>query len=183
MSSRTKKRRRITQKAKPVSAVSVAPSPWDQGAGGPANRHRLVEEDATEIDPETGKQKPNPNGVKRMRRETWVEIYWRRGKLTKQQAAIAAILHAAYAGNAARDPLAALGLNVDGVKCDDPNVNRMDAKRAFFAMWKRVPLRCRPVIEHVVLYDRPLRSMAGCGRGARELVHMQRLQEGLDTIS
>lgn len=177
-----RKRRRITQKAKPVSAVSVAPSPWDQGATGPANRRRLVEEDATEIDPETGKQRPNPNGVRRMRRETWVVRYARQGKLNREQATVAVNLHAAWAGFPVRDPLAALGEAVDRSKCDDPLAVMVDAKRWFYAMWKKVPTRCRPVIEHVVLNDRPLRSMSGCRNGQIELIYMQRLQDGLTAI-
>lgn len=175
-----RKRRKIV--AKPASAVSVAPMPWDMGAIGPANRHRLREEPATDIDPETGKDTPNPNGVRRVRRQSWVEVYHLQGKLTKAQAAAAANLYAAWAGHPARDPLAAIGETVDRTPYTDPQSKIVDARRMFRAMWARVPMASRPVIEHVVLNERPLRSMAGCTDGHTADRHMLRLREGLDAI-
>ena len=178
--------RRFSRKATPASAVTLAPPPWaewDKGAKGTANRDRLVEEDAVEFDHATGRPKKNVNGVRRMRRETWVEIYHRQGKLTKPQAAAADRLYAAWAGNVARDPIAALGGTVDGSKCDDPMVTALDRKRLFWALWRAVPARCRPVLEHVILSDKPIRTMAGCYNGARELVYMKRLTDGLEVLT
>jgi len=180
-----KPNRRKSYKAQPIREVTLAPAPWaewDRGSRAAANTERLVEEDAVEFDHATGKPRKNVNGVRRMRRQPWVEIYFKQGKLTKQQAAVAEILFASYAGHAARDPLAAIGEIVDGTKCDDPNVNGVDARRQFFAMWRQIPQRCRPVIEHVVLNDRPLRGMAGCADGSRELVYMKRLIDGLEIL-
>lgn len=175
-----KPKRRIN--AKPASSVSVAPCPWDMGASGPANRERLREEPATEIDPETGKDAPNPNGVRRVRRQTWVEVYALQGKLTKAQASAAANLYAAWAGHPARDPLAAIGETVDRTAYTDPQSAIVDARRMFRTMWARVPVASRPVIQHVVLDERPLRSMAGCSDGHTADRHMLRLCEGLDAI-
>ena len=62
--------------------VTLAPNPWDMGADGPANRIGLIEEAATEIDPETGKETPNPNNVKRARRVDMLEVWHRRGWIT-----------------------------------------------------------------------------------------------------
>ena len=62
--------------------VTLAPNPWDMGADGPANRIGLIEEAATEIDPETGKEQPNPNNVKRARRVDMLEVWHRRGWIT-----------------------------------------------------------------------------------------------------
>jgi hypothetical protein len=177
------KRRKRKIIAKPASAVTVAPMPWDMGATGPANRDRLREEDAAEIDPATGRKQPNPNGVRRVRRQPWVEVYARQGKLTKAQASAAVNLYAAYAGHPARDPLAAIGETVDRTAYTDPQSQTVDARRRFRAMWASVPMASRPVIEHVVLEDRPLRSMAGCTDGHTAESHMQRLCEGLDAIS
>lgn len=176
------KRRKRKIVAKPASEVSLKPSPWDAGASGPANRKRLVEEEAVELDPTTGKPQPNPNAVRRMRRETWIERYQKQNRLTKAEATAAANLYAAWAGHPARDPLAAIGLTVDGRGCDDPLAIAVDAKRWFYLMWEKVPRYCRPVIEHVVLNDRPLRSMAGCINGQAETRYMERLKDGLGAI-
>lgn len=51
---------------------------WDEGASGPANRAGLEQEDATDMDPATGKPVPNPNGVKRLRRVDMLEVWHRR---------------------------------------------------------------------------------------------------------
>lgn len=67
--------------AAPKSAVSLAR--WDSGADGPANWGRAKRlEDAidTSIDPDTGEVKnQNPNGVKRMRYYTMLDVYAKRG--------------------------------------------------------------------------------------------------------
>jgi hypothetical protein len=189
MTATRKKRRpnrRKSYKAQPIREVTLATAPWaewDKGSAGAANRDRLVSEDAVEFDHATGRPKKNVNGVRRMRRETWVEIYFKQGKLTKPQAAAAERLYAAYAGHVARDPIAALESTVDGGKCDEPMVTRLDRQRLFWALWRAVPTRCRPVIEHVVLDDRSLRSMTGCANGARELVYMKRLVDGLEALT
>lgn len=61
--------------------VTVADSPWDHGATGPANRLNLVIEDRGEIDPETGKI-VNPNSVKGARRVDLLAFWHRRGTIT-----------------------------------------------------------------------------------------------------
>jgi hypothetical protein len=164
-------------------AVTLPPTTWDMGAAGEANRDRLHQEPATEIDPATGKDQPNPNGVRRMRRQPWVETYARQGKLTKAQQTAAENLYAAYAGHPARDPLAAIGDTVDGERYTDPQSATVDARRRFYAMWQRVPRASRAVLEHVVLDDRPIRSMAGCYNGLREDRYIERLRAGLDAIA
>jgi hypothetical protein len=166
---------------KPASSVTLRPTTWDMGATGPANRERLQQEPATEFDPETGKEQPNPNGVSRVRRQSWVEIYARQGKLTKAQQSAAQNLYAAWAGHPVRDPLAAIGETVDRERYTDPQSATVDARRWFYAMWQRVPLGSRPVLEHVVLDDRPIRAMAGC-HGSSEGRYMERLRDGLDAI-
>jgi len=57
--------------------ITLAPTTWDMGADGKANRHGLEQEDAVEVDPETGK-KSNPNGVVRMRRVDMIEVWHRK---------------------------------------------------------------------------------------------------------
>lgn len=57
--------------------ITLAPTTWDMGADGKANRHGLEQEDAVEVDPETGK-KSNPNGIVRMRRVDMIEVWHRK---------------------------------------------------------------------------------------------------------
>lgn len=163
--------------------LSTMPTSWDAGAMGPANRDRLREEAATEFDPQTGKETPNPNGIKRNRRETWVDRYARKGKLSKAQAAAAANLYAAWAGLPNRDPLAALSDKVDGRGDVDPLASTIDKRRAFYRMWRMIPAGSRPHVQHVVLDDMAIRSMNGCVNGVAEARYMERLCEGLDAIS
>lgn len=179
MTAHHRQKRRKPQKAVTVSAM---PTTWDTGADGPANRDRLREEPATDFDPETGKETPNPNGIKRHRRETWVDRYARKGKLTKQQAAAAANLYAAWAGMPNRDPLAALSDKVDGKGDVDPLASTIDKRRAFYRMWRQIPAKARPFVRHVVLDDLSIRSMNGCADGHAEARYMARLCEGLDAI-
>ncbi len=162
-------------------ALPSSPTTWDQGATGPANRDRLRKEPATDYDPTTGRDTPNPNGIKRVRRETWVARYLRKGKLTTAQAAAAENLYAAYAGHPARDPLAAMSAKVDGKGDGDPQVSAIDRKRQFFTMWGKVPPAAKPFVEHVVLNDLSIRSMNGCS-GSSEPRYMERLRMGLDAI-
>jgi hypothetical protein len=58
--------------------VSLAPSQWDHGATGPANRKGLIFEERGHIDPETGEM-VNPNGITGVRRVDMLEIYAGRG--------------------------------------------------------------------------------------------------------
>ena len=157
------------------------PTAWDAGACGKANMDRLREEPATDYDPTTGRDAPNPNGVKRKRRETWVDRYARKGKLSKDQQAAAQNLYAAWAGHPARDPLAAIIAKVDGKGNGDPMAAYVDQRRAFYAMWAKVPQSARPYIEHVVLNDLSIRTMNGCN-GRSEPAYMQRLCAGLNAI-
>lgn len=164
-----------------VDKVTLAAAPWDLGPLTPAQIAGKTIEEATYQDPETGKR-VNPNGVIRTRRETWVGRYHRQGKLTDAQANIAAELFEASAGMPARDPLAAI-IRVDASAGDfDHEAARVDRRRKFFRMWAEVPTFARPVIQHVVLHDCSLRSMAGCIDGRTEARHLDRLQRGLEVL-
>tara|TARA_B000000460_G_scaffold248191_1_gene225071 strand:+ start:12966 stop:13487 length:522 start_codon:yes stop_codon:yes gene_type:complete len=171
-------RAKRARKAQSRKEITVATPPWDQGAMGPANRHRLREEPATEIDPETGKETPNPNNVRRWRRDSHVALFAKAGKLDHRQAAAAEKLVLAAEGLKDRDPLAALDeIRVRGG--GDPQAARVDARRYFRQLWDDVPTASRPVIERVVLDDKPLWH----GNPAQRERHMQRLRDGLDAIA
>ncbi|NPD16267.1 hypothetical protein HOY34_13790 [Xinfangfangia sp. D13-10-4-6] len=165
-------------KAKPVT-LAAQPTSWDRGADGPANQERLRTEPVTDFDPETGKETPNPNGVKRRRRDDWVTRYHRAGHLTDKQAATAQSLRMAAEGMRERDPLAALPIDRRAGQ-SDPEAARVDSRAWFRRMWAMVPVSSRPVVERVVLDDQPIWS--GGGIVARDR-HMLRLCAGLDAIA
>lgn len=173
----TSKAARKVKKARPIT---IAPdiSVWDRGASGVANQDRLVDEAATEIDPETGKETPNPNGVKRRRREDWVVRYAKAGHISDAQAANAVKLRMAAEGMRERDPLAALGDVRSGGRSDKEAV-RVDARRYFRRLWDSIPSSSRPVVERVVICDEPIWR----GNHATRDRHFKRLQAGLDAIA
>ena len=157
--------------------VTMQDAPWDQGAMGPANRHRLRQEPATEIDPETGKETPNPNNVRRVRRQSWVTLYERAGYLDKRQVAAAEKLRNAADGLRDRDPLAALN-EIRAGGHSDPQAARVDARRFYHQLWAAVPNACKPVLERVVVDDSPIWH----GNVLQRYRHIKRLKEGLDAI-
>lgn len=177
-------KRHIRRKPRKASAAPITLSrPGDRGATGPANLERLIEEERGTEDPETGRV-INPNQYRGNRRQPWFEKYASKGRLTHQQHAAAARLFAAYEGFPARDPLAAIGESIDkSLWGSDPMAAKVDQKREFYRMWASVPVSSRPVVEHVVLNDRPLRALAGCNNAHSEERHMQRLCAGLDALA
>lgn len=176
-------KRHIRRKPRKASSAPITlASPGDRGATGPANLERMVEEERGVYD-DDGKLL-NPNRYRGNRRQPWFEKYAAKGKLTHQQHTAAARLFAAYEGYPARDPLAAIGESIDkSLWGGDPLAAKVDQRREFYRMWSAVPVSSRPVIEHVVLNDRPLRAMAGCSNSHTEERHMQRLRAGLDAIA
>jgi len=161
--------------------VAVAACPWDLGPVTARQIAGKVVEEVKTVDPDTGKE-ANPNKVVRTRRESWVERYHRKGKLTDGQMSIAEELVEAASGQVQRDALTALLAVVDVSGREDPEVARIDRKRKFFAMWALVPGFARPVIQHTVLNDASLRSIPGGSSANREAVHLDRLRRGLDAL-
>lgn len=161
---------------KPVTMPSQ-PTQWDLGAQGPANRDRLTAEPATEFDPATGREAPNPNGVKRHRRQSWVRIYHAQGLLTAAQLAAAERLRLAAEGMRERDPLGALRID-RASGSSDPEAARVDCRAYFRALWADVPRSSRPVVERVAIDDHPIWH----GNPAQRERHMQRLRAGLDAV-
>lgn len=177
---RKRKQSRIPRKSS-SAPITMAATPWDQGADGPANRIGLVDQERGEVDLATGKV-INPNRVFGKRRMPMVERMHRQGRLTREHVAAAQRLYAAYAGQPSRDPLAAILDRVDGGGCDDPNVAQIDGKREFFDLKAMVPAKCWPVVEHVVIEDRPIRDMVGGTNPETFAEHLARLAMGLETI-
>lgn len=160
--------------------VTLGALPWDMGPQTAMQRAGKVVEPVVHLDPETGKRS-NPNGVLRTRRERWVDRYLRQGRLTTGQYAVACELIDAAEGRAAQDPLASL--RVDRSYGDvDPMAAHVDGRAKFRQMWALVPVSSQPVLDHVLVQDRSLRSMAGCIDGRTEARHLGRLLAGLDAL-
>ena len=160
------------------AGVTLPPVMWDRGADGQANRHRLVEEPATDIDPETGKETPNPNNVRRVRRQSWLVTYALAGHIDKGQFAAGEKLRMAADGMREKDPLAAIGADIMRHQ-SDPIAAIVDARQFFRQLWSVIPPSSRPVVERVVIEDRPLQK---CNSEQRER-YMQRLRDGLQAIA
>ena len=160
---------------------TTAPTPWDQGATGPANQHGLVIEERGDMDLKTGKR-INPNRVFGKRRMPIFMRMLRQGRIDQHHAASAERLYSAWAGYPASDPLAALGSRVDGGGCDDANVTRIDRQREFFILKAMIPAQCWPVVEHVVINDLPIRGMTGCSHAEAFAAQLAKLTAGLEAV-
>lgn len=171
---------KLSRRRRAEEAPSASADKWDQGAEGIANQDGLILEERGHLDHETGKL-VNPNNVRGMRRETWIDRYLRKEKLTVGQAMAARWLRDASEGRGNQDPLASLSGPVDGgAYLDDPMAAAMDRRRLFLQVWRQLPMASRPVIQRVVIEDRPIRSL--CKSGQQELRHLQRLQDGLSFV-
>lgn len=170
-------------KPKRKPAAPAAP-PWDHGATGPANRHGLVEEPATEIDPETGKDRPNPNRVTRVRRILALEDYAARGVITRRQLSIGLELHAASLGAPERDSLAAIGEIAPDRSPGLSIVQMMDARRKYWAMrdcLRRLLPEAWPAVEAVCVENTPVGARHAKRRDRDEAMHLLRV--GLDMLA
>lgn len=135
--------------------VTLAPNPWDMGADGPANRIGLIEEAATEIDPETGKETPNPNNVRRFRKLSAAEEAQKKGALEQHHVTSAKELLSMSEGRVmgGGDPLAAITVRTPGGGPVDMLASKFDARRAYHAKWGEIPGECRHPIERLVIED------------------------------
>ena len=61
--------------------VTLAETPWDHGATGPANRRGLIIEQRGDIDPDTG-ETINPNGITGARRIDLLHYWLKRGSIS-----------------------------------------------------------------------------------------------------
>ena len=164
--------------------VSLASPPWDHGATGPANRAGLMEEAATEIDPETGKERPNPNRVTRVRRILVLEEYASRGAITPRQLAMGLELYAASAGTPERDALAAIGEIAPDRAPGLSIVQMMDARRKFWAMQaclRRILPEAWPAVECVCVLNEPINARLVKRRDFDAAMHSLRV--GLDVLA
>jgi len=174
------KRAAKRRKHKPVTLAPMQMH-GDMGATGRANQANLVTEPRGVVDPETGEVR-NHNSMYGKRRCDWIEVYAKQGKITREQQAAASRLYNAYMGNPDRDPIAAIGEPQHRSHGGEPLVAVVDSRREFYAMWEHIPTSSRPIVQHVVLEESPIRSIAGCSNGASHERHRLRLCVGLDAI-
>lgn len=167
---------RKSARRKKTPTLPEQPTGWDMGAAGQANRHRLVAEGATDFDPDTGRETPNPNGVRRYRRQSWIREYGKK-HLDPHHVAAAEKLRMASEGMMERDPLARLG--EVSARGGDPQGARIDARRYFRQLWDTIPTDFRATVERVALDDLPIRH----GNTATRERQIQQLRRGLDAIS
>jgi len=164
-----------------VASVSLAPTRWDMGADGPANRRGLVQEDATDMDPTTGKPQPNPNGVKRMRRVNMIDVWHAKGEISTAGFNAAEKLRNAYE----RTQCAPGWPDNDRVQASSrPDLAvamQVDRRTALGAIWSRVHRDDERILWCCVV---EARTPAKCGYdGARYRAGMAHLRAALDRLA
>ena len=144
-------RKKKLPKAQTSREVTLAPTPWDMGACGKANRHGLKQEDAGEIDANTGKM-VNPNSVKRMRRVDMLEHWARHSTISPAGYAAACKLRNAFE-NTQRSPGTSFEQDrVDSSPKPDHAVTiAIDRISGFHKAFRHVATDDRPLINHCVL--------------------------------
>jgi hypothetical protein len=181
------------RKHKPKSKVTLAPPPsvmptsWDKGATGKANRIGLVEEPATEFDPATGKDTPNPNGVKRMRRVDMLEVWARNKQITTAGFNAAERLRDAFE-RTMRSPGWPDNDRVQSSPKPDHAVTiQIDRISAFHAINRLVPPEDKPIIDKCVLSRGTPASAVYDGkrpyRGARYQEGLAHLRDALERLA
>ena len=171
------KRRPTAGNRKPPPVTLPGPT-WDKGATGQANQARMQTEPATDIDPESGNETPNPNRVTRRRRISFVDTYRKQGIITHAQAAAAATLRMASEGMKERDPIASIG-ETRTPGGSDPEAARLDSRKYYRELWARIPQLSQPVVQRVVLDDLAIKD----GNTFQRERYFLRLRAGLDAIS
>lgn len=148
------------------------PTSWDQGPDTAAQRANKVIEPAVTYD-ESGKA-INPNGVKRARRVDLVEVYYRRGIISKRAFLAAQALRMAYEGTM-RSPPAINPIQVDSSPKPDANVAiQIDRTSCYVAVMGMVDKDHRKLVSAVVLEDRTPKHAGYEGK---------RYQDGVRTLA
>ncbi len=133
-----------------IDRITIATTPWDLGAAGPANRANLTVEDAAEIDPETGKV-VNPNGLKRARRVDMLEVWHRRGTISTAGYNAAEKLRDAYEATGKSPGWPDNDRVQSSPKPDHAVTIQIDRLSAFAALMARVCNGDRAIVWHCIL--------------------------------
>ena len=177
------KRRKASQKParrRKAPRKPSAPTSWDMGPDTPAQRAGKVVEPASYADAETGKE-INPNGVKRLRKVDLVEVYYRRGWISKRGLAAADALRKAYEATQ-RSPPAINPIQVDSSPKPDENIAvQIDRTSRYVALMGLVDRDHRKVVAAVVLEDRTPAHAGFKGRRYQEGIRV--LHEALELLA
>lgn len=133
-----------------IDRITIASTPWDLGASGPANRHGLELEDAADIDPVTGKI-INPNAVKRARRVDMLGVWHRKGVITTAGYNAAERLRDAYEATQRAPGWADNDRVQSSPKPDHAVTIQIDRLSAFARIMARVENGDRAIVWHCIL--------------------------------
>lgn len=168
---------RATKRKKPHKPGM--PSSWDMGPDTAAQRAGKVIEPATMTD-ERGRE-VNPNNVKRARRVDLVEVYYRRGWISKRGFAAADALRKAWEATQ-RSPPAINPIQVDSSPKPDANVAiQIDRVSKYVGVMGLVQGEHRNLVAAVVLMDRTPAHAGWKGRRFREGVDV--LKDALELLA
>lgn len=187
---RTRKKRikhldRMTQAARDMARrgrVSLAPTPWDHGATGQANRVGLVIEERGETDPKTGKV-TNPNGVTGARRVDMLDLYLKREVISPRAHAAGLILRRAWLKTGMGQCAPFLRERVDSTPKPDAAVAILvDRISALVRVSRLVPQRDVRVIEIVCAHGAGVGALAEY-RGPKHPFGLQHLSLALENLA
>ena len=133
-----------------IDRITIATTPWDLGASGPANRHGMELEDAADVDPVTGKV-VNPNGIKRARRVDMLEVWHRRGTISTAGYNAAEKLRDAYEATQRAPGWADNDRVQSSPKPDHAVTIQIDRLSAFARIMARVENGDRAIVWHCIL--------------------------------
>lgn len=179
--------RQRQRKGRTASPVSLAPPPWDMGATGPANRAGLELEDATELDPATGKDVPNPNGVKRVRRVDMLGVWHRKGVISTAGYNAAEKLRDAFAATQKSPGWPDNDRVQSSPKPDHAVTIQIDRLSAYHRIAKLIPPQDRAIIGMCVIEARSAAHITTDGRrpyyGPGHKAGLTHLREALDRLA
>lgn len=167
---------------------SVMPTTWDRGATGPANRRGLIEEPATDFDPITGKETPNPNGTKRARRVDLLEVWAKKGAITAGGYNAAVALRDAFEATQRAPGWPDNDRVQSSPKPDHAVAIQTDRLSAYHRIARLVPASDWPIIDCCVLHGAlPHRAAVRWGwaklQHERHVIGLGLLRDALDRLA
>lgn len=160
--------------------ATTAPTPWDHGATGSANRHGLVIEERGEVHPISGKM-TNPNKVTGARRVDMLEKWHRDGVITKAGYSAAERLRNAFEATQRGPGTSFEQDKVDSSPKPDHAIDiQVDRISAWHKVNRLVSKEDAPIINHCVAGQG---TPAGLRINGVRPYHGRRYQEGLAALS
>lgn len=178
---RSKGQKRIGQlNGRRQMQINLAPSPWDHGATGPANREGMEIEEAAEFEAGTGERR-NPNRVMRARRVDMLEVWHRKGQLSTAGFNAAEKLRDAFEATGRAPGWPDNDRVQSSPKPDHAVTIQIDRISRYHAIARLVPASDRAILDACVLSRR---TPASAGyKGRRYEAGMQHLRDALDRLA